>query len=327
MGFGRKKDRKPQKQYPEITDEDVNAELDDKESESNKDKSTDIFDDESSKPDLDIVQSGMEEEKQKLQSDNETDEMTEEEPTEEPYTGSENSEEKEVENKDQTADVDEETQDINSKSENASEDDNDTDDNTPDYEKNLVVESKDDQVLSPEREISDLKVFCNSMQGDISEIKTSCEKWSEHMYELHRLYHNEFAGRLKNMQTELEAYRERESFRIFDDILKEIIRIYCDHEALLEKTDDLTDEDTIKHIKNIFSDMEELLNDYNIKKLKSENGGSLKTGCYQISKEIPVTDENLNNTVAKSISSGFIRENRPLRKEILNINKYTEEKE
>ena len=30
MGFGRKKDRKPQKQYPEITDEDVNAELDDK---------------------------------------------------------------------------------------------------------------------------------------------------------------------------------------------------------------------------------------------------------------------------------------------------------
>lgn len=324
MGFGRKKDRKPQKQYPEITDEDVNAELDDNESGNNKDKCTDIFDDETSKPDLDIVQSGMEEEKQKLQSDNETDEMADEESTEEPDTESENSEEKEVENKDQITGVDEEAQDINTKSENVSEDDNGPDDNNPDSEKDPLIEGEDDQVVSPEREISDLKVFCNNMQGDISEIKTNCEKLSEHMYELHKLYHNEFAGRLQKMQTELEAYRERESFKIFDDILKEIIRIYCDHEALLEKADDLTDEDTIKHIKNIFSDMEELLNDYNIKKLKSENGGSLKTGCYQISKEIPVTDENLNNTVAKSISSGFIRENRPLRKEIININKYTD---
>ncbi len=64
--------------------------------------------------------------------------------------------------------------------------------------------------------------------------------------EMHKLYHNEFAGRLKSMQDELECYHEIDRGRAFDDVLREVARIYCDNEALLNVE---VDDKTAKHIK------------------------------------------------------------------------------
>ncbi len=68
--------------------------------------------------------------------------------------------------------------------------------------------------------------------GDrLSGQQDSMAKMQTEIREMHRLYHNEFAGRLKTMQEELEEYHEIDRGRVFDDILREIARIYSDNEG------------------------------------------------------------------------------------------------
>ena len=84
------------------------------------------------------------------------------------------------------------------------------------------------------------------IEQHIEEQAESYKKMAADVREMHKLYHNEFAGRLKSMQDELECYHEIDRGRAFDDVLREVARIYCDNEALLNVE---VDDKTAKHIK------------------------------------------------------------------------------
>ena len=66
--------------------------------------------------------------------------------------------------------------------------------------------------------------------------------------EMHKLYHSEFAGRLKTMQDELEQYRKVEKGRVYDDILAAIARIYGNNETLEEEVADPKAKKSIRYM-------------------------------------------------------------------------------
>ena len=133
---------------------------------------------------------------------------------------------------------------------------------------------------------------------------------------MHKLYHTEFAGRLKAMQDELEQYRKIDKGRAFDDILSAIARIYGNNETL---ADEVMEPKAKKSIRYMLMDIEDLLSVYGMEKLRSENGEKRNPRHCQVLNRISTDDPSKHDTVAKSYNSGFFIGNRTIIKEVVDI--------
>lgn len=139
---------------------------------------------------------------------------------------------------------------------------------------------------------------------------------SSEIHELHKLYHNEFAGRLKSMQDELDRYHDADRGNTFDGILSAIARIYVNNESL---TDEISDPKTRKNVKYMLLDLSDLLEEYGVLRLKSETGEKRNVRHCQIVERIPTDNPELHDTIAVSHSTGFYKGNRTIIKELVDV--------
>ena len=128
------------------------------------------------------------------------------------------------------------------------------------------------------------------------------------MRELHKLYHTEFAGRLKRMQEELDAYYEIDKGRVFDGILAELANIYSQNEGLADELGN-------KKLGYMFMDLLQIMENNGVRIQKSQHGERRNPKHCQIIDQIPTDNPNLHDTIAKSMNTGFYVENRNLVKE------------
>lgn len=157
--------------------------------------------------------------------------------------------------------------------------------------------------------IDEMTRVSTAISGALAEI-------SSEIHELHRLYHNEFAGRLKSMQDELDRYHDADRGNAFDGILSAIARIYVNNESLI---DEISDPKTRKNVKYMLLDLSDLLEEYGVLRLKSEAGDKRNVRHCQIVKRIPTDDPEMHDTIAKSHSTGFYKGNRTIIKELVDV--------
>lgn len=150
-------------------------------------------------------------------------------------------------------------------------------------------------------------------------LETTAEKTLSEIREVHKLYHNEFAGRLGRMQKELDVYHEIDSQKVFDDILLDIARIYCDNEQILGG---IIDEKNKKQVGFLFDDLEQLLNSYDVQIQRSKAGERRDVRLCKIQRTIETDNPEMNDTVAKSIKPGFYKGNHVLIKENIEVYVY-----
>ena len=154
------------------------------------------------------------------------------------------------------------------------------------------------------------------IDGRLESIAETEQRLFSEVREMHKLYHSEFAGRLKAMQDELEQYRKIDKGRAYDDILAAIARIYGNNETL---ADEVAEPKAKKSIRYMLMDIEDLLGVYGMKKLRSEPGEKRNPRHCQILGRIPTGDPAKHDTVAKSYNSGFYIGNRTVIKEVVDI--------
>ena len=102
------------------------------------------------------------------------------------------------------------------------------------------------------------------IEGRLESIVGTEQRLFSEVREMHKLYHSEFAGRLKAMQDELEQYRKIDKGRAYDDILAAIARIYGNNETL---ADEVAEPKAKKSIRYMLMDIEDLLGVYGMEKL------------------------------------------------------------
>jgi hypothetical protein len=167
-----------------------------------------------------------------------------------------------------------------------------------------------------------LQAVQTGIEGLERELKTIAEssgKTAGEMREMHKLYHNEFAGRLKSMQEELDRYHEIEKGRVFDDILGELARLYSDNEPLLNE---ITDDKVKERMRYLFFDIFQILKGNGVFMLKSRPGDKRDTRHCRIVKQIPAENPDLHDTIKSSLNTGFYIENRSLVKELVEIYRF-----
>jgi molecular chaperone GrpE (heat shock protein) len=167
--------------------------------------------------------------------------------------------------------------------------------------------------------LGSLKVVRTGMERleqDVKSIVESSGKTAGEIREMHKLYHNEFANRLRSMQEEIERYREAEKGRVFDSILGEIAKLYSGNESVIE---DIADDNIKKRIRYMFEDILQILEANGVSMLKSKHGDKRNTRHCQVVERIPTENPGLHDTVVSSRGTGFYVENRSLVKEPVDI--------
>ena len=154
------------------------------------------------------------------------------------------------------------------------------------------------------------------IDGRLESIAGSGQRLFSEVREMHKLYHTEFAGRLKAMQDELEQYRKIDKGRAYDDILAAIARIYGNNETLAEE---VAEPKAKKSIWYMLMDIEDLLNVYGMTKQRSSQGEKRNPRHCQVLNRIPADDPAKHDTVAKSYNSGFYIGNRTIIKEMVDV--------
>ena len=160
-----------------------------------------------------------------------------------------------------------------------------------------------------------------NLENRIGKIEETENKLLSEVREMHKLYHNEYAGRLRNMQEELEYYRKLDKGRAYDDILSAIARIYVNYESLEDEVDDPK---VKKNIHYMLMDIEELLELYGMSRLRNEPGEKRNTRHCQVVKRFSTDDPSKHDVIAKVYNSGFYIENRSIIKEMVDIYLYDE---
>ena len=136
------------------------------------------------------------------------------------------------------------------------------------------------------------------------------------LHEMRRLYHNEFAGRLRKLEEELGRYHEIDKGRAFDDILRALAGVYRDHELVLES---IADENLRKRVSYIFMDLLDILETYGVYRQKSQKGDKRNVRFCHIENRIETENPELHDTVAASLNSGFYIDKRALIPERVDI--------
>ena len=160
-----------------------------------------------------------------------------------------------------------------------------------------------------------------SIERGIAAIADTSARAMGEVREIHKLYHNEFAGRLKTMQDELDFFREIDRGRVFDGILGDVAKIYSDNEPVL---DEITDPRALKRVRYMFMDILQILEVNGVHRHKSGAGDKRNARCCQIAERIATNDPQLHDTVALSHNTGFYKENRVLVKELVDVYLYSE---
>ncbi|MCL2526773.1 MAG: nucleotide exchange factor GrpE [Defluviitaleaceae bacterium] len=151
---------------------------------------------------------------------------------------------------------------------------------------------------------------------NIANIETSLTRQTKELREIHKLYHTEFAGRLKKMQDELDVYREREKGRVYDDILMELAHLYNNY---LPVIDGIADDKVYKNMGYMFEDIIQILSTYGVSTQKSQPGARRDTRHCQVLERVPTNNPELHDTVISSRNTGFHAGNRSFIKEMVNI--------
>ena len=138
---------------------------------------------------------------------------------------------------------------------------------------------------------------------------------------MHKLYHNEYASRLRSMLDELELYREIDKGRIFDGILGEVAKLKSDYKSLV---DDVADEKVKKRTRYMFADIVQILQANGVLEQKNKPGDKRNTKHCQVIERIPTATIEQHDTVPRSRGEGFYIENRSLIKEPGDIYLYSE---
>jgi molecular chaperone GrpE (heat shock protein) len=159
------------------------------------------------------------------------------------------------------------------------------------------------------------------LEQDLKVIAESTGRTAGEIREMHKLYHNEFANRLKSMQEELERYREMEKGRVFDGILGEVAKLYSGNESVI---DAITDDKPKKRIRYMFLDILQILEANGVSRLKSNPGDKRDTRHCQVVERVPTDDPALHDTVVQSRGTGFFVENRSLVKELVDVYIFTD---
>lgn len=154
------------------------------------------------------------------------------------------------------------------------------------------------------------------IESAVTEISAATQRSAVEIREMHRLYHNEFASRLKSMQDELDQYHNVDRGKTFDGILSAIARIYSNNETLV---DEIEDPKVRKHVRYMLLDLSDLLEEYGVLKLKSEVGDKRNTRHCQIVERIPTEAPALHDTIAASHNTGFHKDNRTIIKELVDV--------
>lgn len=172
-------------------------------------------------------------------------------------------------------------------------------------------------VVPSEIEPSPMDVdYLKQIDGRLNSIVGSEQRLFSEVREMHKLYHSEFAGRLKAMQDELEQYRKIDKGRAYDDILAAIARIYDNYETL---ADEVAEPKAKKSIRYMLMDIEDLMNVYGMTKLRSNQGEKRNPRHCQVLNRISTDDSSKHDTIAKSYNSGFYIDNRTIIKEMVDI--------
>ncbi len=204
-------------------------------------------------------------------------------------------------------------------------DEQETNDCSNDERKNegsTAFSEPDAAPASPTREdagAGEVKVEIEKIRCNIVEVAEAGQKIFSELREIHKLYHNEFAGRLKSMQDELDVYHKADRGQAFDGILAAIARIYSNNETLV---DEISDSKTQKHVKYMLLDILDLLEEYGVQRLKSCPGDKRNARHCQVLERIPTDDPTLHDTVVVSHNSGFYMENRTIIKEMIDVYLY-----
>ena len=162
--------------------------------------------------------------------------------------------------------------------------------------------------------------YLQSIDERFNNVAKTEERLLSEVRELHKLYHNEFAGRLKSMQDELDYYRNVEKGRAFDDILKGIAGIYNSYETLPDEIEDLK---TKKGISYLLEDLKELVGQYGMTALRSDPNQTPKPKrdprrCKVVKRQ-PTDNPDEHETISKSYNTGFQIGNRVVIEERVDI--------
>ena len=157
---------------------------------------------------------------------------------------------------------------------------------------------------------------------DLAEIRRASLQSAQSMQEMHKLLHNEFAGRLRGMQVDLDTYRERERGFIYDGLLAELASLYSDNCHLLELASEGVDPKLEQQLGYLFESISGMLERFEVTMMRSKVGEKRNNRHCQVLRRIPTTDENLHDTVVTSYNIGFYIDNRTLVKEKVDIYVY-----
>ena len=154
----------------------------------------------------------------------------------------------------------------------------------------------------------------------VAEEKPAEDTMMQHVFtelrEIHKICQNFQAGRIRAAESELEKYRDIDRGRAFDDILRDIARIYVDHESLPASIDDET---LRKRVGYILLDVLQVLECYGVHPQKSEQGSERKLRLTHVVGYEDTEDQELHGKIAESVQTGFCRENHPIIQELVKL--------
>ena len=167
--------------------------------------------------------------------------------------------------------------------------------------------------------ISGLSAKTDAVLNAVGQNAKTAESIMKEAVDLHRLYQNELAGRIRNMQTELDKYHKRDAGLAFDGIYQEIGRIYVDFEDL---GDGVEDPRLKKNIGYLLEELIDLLESHGVNQMKSKINAKRNLALTQVVERFDTDDPELDGKIARSRASGFYIENRCLIKEMVDVYRY-----
>jgi len=188
---------------------------------------------------------------------------------------------------------------------------------SPEFRNNLPG---DDKILVA---IDSMKDEVKGLGGQIFKMEAMTKKMAENVASeargMHKLYHQEFSGRLQSMQAEIERYRERDKSTIYDVILADVAKLYSSNIDVLK---DVNDEKLENWLGDIFKQILEILEFFGVSKLESQPGDKRNTRHSQIIERVSTDEPEKNDTVLRCKNVGFYIENRTLVRERIDIYVY-----
>ena len=164
--------------------------------------------------------------------------------------------------------------------------------------------------------LGDIKSHLSHVDEKVTSIEASTSKTKDEIHQLHKLFHNEYAGRLRKVESELAHYQNIEKGKAFDGILTEIARLYAENFAA---ADEISEPKLQKQMRFMFLDLLQVLESNGINKMESKMGDKRNAKHCQVTERISTDNPALHDTVAKSVRVGFYIENRPLLKEMVHV--------